>query len=124
MGKCQKLITKSSKKERIGRECGIYTSKKINGYYYCKGHYDLLKKSTDENNRRENSEEGVKKIIKKDILKPKTLNEILDEQLKKKKDKKKEINNEKVLNDILERLNNLEDRFIEKEFCPEFEIYK
>lgn len=59
MGKCEKIITKSAKKERVGNPCGIYTSKQIDGIYYCKAHYDIIKSKLEKQPEKENVVEEI-----------------------------------------------------------------
>lgn len=38
MGKCEKVITKSAKDNRVGKICGIYTKKSFDGVFLCSAH--------------------------------------------------------------------------------------
>lgn len=67
MGKCSKIITKSAKQDRVGKPCGIYTSKQIEDKFYCKSHYDKLISSMNEKEEVKEVVEVPKVDIKQEI---------------------------------------------------------
>lgn len=118
MGKCEKIITKSAKKERIGNHCGIYTSKKIDDIFYCKAHYDLVMKNREKdkcrkiklNQQKEEEEEVQKEDTKITLENGFDLEEVMQNINAVEKDEIQPKKN--VLKDLLLSMNNKLDQLL------------
>lgn len=112
MGKCQFEITKGKKK---GSTCDDYTSKQIDGKFYCSSHYRVLINKKEqliiEKEPISNQEKEQEPIINKTLENCEDLEEIIDSEYKKTMHKN-EVPNEKqiknCLHKILERLEVIE----------------
>lgn len=150
MGKCEKVITKSAKENRVGKTCGIYTKKSFDGVFLCSAHSKKVKNnntsvSTQNNNVVNQIVPPVEENIpiveenipivnistvndKKTLQKGNTLSEVLDYEFNKKKNSNRNTNsnsnsNQKVINSILRRLESVEKHVFKNPEIPEMEIF-
>lgn len=137
MGKCQKVITKSSKPERIGKECGIYTSKIENGLFLCSGHFKALNTEPAQEQIQEQppkptpANEPIKQIEESPTLeKGYPLDKVLDHKFNKKikndlstPQRTPTLRVKLLLKRLFERIDKLEKKVFGDD-VPEMEIFK